>query len=205
MKLQNNKAQLSGTIVSDFVYSHTVFGESFFYINVESVRESGNVDTIRVMVSERLMNVKENHVNQRIIINGEFRSHKDEKKLSLFLFAQEIQILGEMQCGLDENSIEIRGFIVNKPFHRVTPLGRDIGDTVIAVHRAYGRSDYLPCIIWGRNSRFAENLEVGTEVTVTGRMQSREYQKKISDTESETRVAYEVSIARIDVVEREGK
>lgn len=205
MEVQNNKAALTGTIVSDFEYSHEMYGEKFYTVFIESQRLSGNKDVLKAMVSDRLMNVKENHVNQRIIINGEFRSHKDEKKLSLFLFAQEIQLLDEMQSGLDENSIEIRGFIVKKPFHRVTPLGRDIGDTAIAVHRAYGRSDYIPCIIWGRNSRFATTLEVGTEVIVSGRMQSREYVKHISDTETETRVAYEVSIEKIDVAEREGK
>lgn len=205
MKVQNNKAALTGTIVSDFEYSHEMYGEKFYTVFVESERTSGNKDVLKVMVSDRLMNVKESHVGQRVLIHGEFRSNRNDKGLLIFLFTQDIQILDEMQSGLDDNSIEIRGIIVKKPFHRVTPKGRDICDTVIAVHRGYNRSDYLPCIIWGRNSRFATTLEVGTEVIVSGRMQSREYVKHISDIETETRVAYEVSIAKIDVVEREGK
>lgn len=205
MKVQNNKAALTGTIVSDFEYSHEMYGEKFYTVFVESERTSGNKDVLKVMVSDRLMNVKESHVGQRVLIHGEFRSNRNDKGLLIFLFTQDIQIIDEMQSGLDDNSIQIRGFIVQNPFHRVTPKGRDICDTVIAVHRGYNRSDYLPCIIWGRNSRFATTLEVGTEVIVSGRMQSREYVKHISDIETETRVAYEVSIAKIDVVERKGK
>ena len=101
------------------------------------------------------------------------------------------------------NQIFLDGFICKKPVYRMTPLGREIADILLAVNRAYGKSDYIPCICWGRNARYAGSLEVGGHIQLWGRIQSRQYQKRVSEDEVVNRVAYEISVSKIECIEDE--
>jgi single-stranded DNA-binding protein len=196
----NNLVKLAGTIASDFEFSHDMFGEKFFNVLVDVERTSGYVDRIVVKVSERLVDLTEDWTGEKVIINGQFRSynkHDGEKNhLMLFVFATAWEF-AEKLC--DESDIWLDGFICKKPIYRTTPLGREITDVLLAVNRPYGKSDYIPCIVWGRNAKFVDTLPVGTHVKVAGRIQSRTYVKLIDGIE-EAKTAYEVSIAKLEVV-----
>ena len=202
--IENNQVTVVGTIASDFKFSHETYGEKFYLVDVETTRLSGTVDMIPVMVSDRMMNIESSDIGEKIRVSGQFRSFNrhdnDKSRLVLSVFAHEIEFLDEMQSSLDCNEILLDGYICKAPNYRETPLGREIADILVAVNRSYGKSDYIPCITWGRNARFAYGLDVGSHVKICGRIQSREYQKRISDTETETRVAYEVSVSKIELV-----
>jgi primosomal replication protein N len=175
-------------------------------VEVSVNRLSNFVDYIPVMVSERLVNVQENAHGQYVFISGQFRSfnrHEEHKnRLVLSVFAREFELLEE-QPDADSvtNQIFLDGFICKESVYRKTPLGREIADLLVAVNRSYGKSDYIPCICWGRNARFAAGFEVGAHVQIWGRIQSREYVKKLSETEVEQRIAYEVSVSKIEFQE----
>ncbi len=200
--LENNRATISGEIVSDFEFNHEVFGEGFYIAHLSSKRASDTSDIIPIMTSERIVDSKADWKGRRVRVEGQFRSydkHEGERnRLILSVFVREFE---EMSFEYDENHIHIDGFVCKKPVYRETPLGREIADILVAVNRPHGKSDYIPCICWGRNARFAGGLEVGMHIILEGRIQSREYQKKISDTEAETRIAYEVSVSKINAVE----
>lgn len=204
--IENNQVVLTGRIVSQFAFSHEVFGEGFYLTDLEVQRLSNQIDVIPVMVSDRLVDVTSDATDQVWEIEGQFRSynkHEEGKnRLVLSVFAREVNILSDFE-GNDTNSITLFGYICKPPVYRKTPLGREIADILLAVNRPYGKSDYIPCICWGRNARFASDLSVGTGLDVQGRIQSREYLKKISEDETEKRVAYEVSVSKIDVAEEE--
>ena len=196
---ENNQVSLVGEIVSDFEYSHEVYGEGFYLVELSVSRLSDFVDYIPVMVSERLINVEESYIGQQVYIGGQFRSFNrhDEKKnrLVLTVFAREIELTDNEDA---MNQIFLDGYICKDAIYRKTPLGREIADLLVAVNRSYGKSDYIPCICWGRNARFASGFEVGTHVQIWGRIQSREYRKKLEDGTSEVRKAFEVSIVKIE-------
>ena len=205
--LENNQVTVAGKISKSPELNHEVYGEKFYMLYVKTTRISGYEDEIPVSVSERMCNVKELLVGQHISVYGQFRSfnkrHGKSKRLALSVFALELEILDDMQTGREDNEIYLECYICKEPVYRKTPLGREIADMLIAVNRSYGKSDYIPCICWGRNARYASGLEVGSRVKICGRIQSREYQKRISDTETETRTAYEVSVSKIELVEEE--
>lgn len=208
---ENNKVALSGEIVSNFEFIHEIFGEGFYTAMLSSERTSGQKDIIPVMVSDRLVNVKADWIGLNVDISGQFRSYNkhegNKNHLILSVFATDFGVHIEEFDGDFENKnhISLDGYICNPPIYRKTPLGREITDILLAVNRPYGKSDYIPCIAWGRNARFASSFEVGTRLQIEGRIQSREYQKRISDDEYETRTAYEVSVSKLTVVEeREG-
>lgn len=204
---ENNKATLSGEIVSNFEFSHEAYGEGFYTAMLSSERTSGQKDIIPVMVSERLVDVKADWTGRLVKVFGQFWSYNKHEgrrnHLVLSVFVREFEdITEERGFGLeDENIISLDGYTCKQPIYRKTPLGREIADILLAVNRPYGKTDYIPCIAWGRNARFAGGLEVGTRLQIDGRIQSREYQKRISDDEFETRTAYEASISKMEVVE----
>ncbi len=204
-RLINNKTTIIGEIVSDFRYSHQVYGEGFYIVDVAVSRLSELSDIIPLMVSERLVDVTENCVGRLVETSGQFRSYNRHEglknKLVLSVFVREWEFVDENPEAGKTNQIYLDGFICKAPIYRKTPLGREIADLLIAVNRPYGKSDYIPCIAWGRNARFASGLSVGSHVQMHGRIQSREYQKHISDDEYETRTAYEVSVSKLTVVE----
>lgn len=202
---ENNQVTISGEIVSNFEFGHEVYGEGFYTADLRVQRKSNEPDFIPIMISERLVDVKEEWMGQFVRISGQFRSYnlreENKNRLILSVFVREFESCGIQPFMDSENEIFLDGHICKQPTYRKTPLGREIADILLAVNRPYGKSDYIPCIAWGRNARFAESLEVGTRLKVWGRIQSREYQKKISDDEYETRTAYEVSVSKLEVVE----
>ena len=202
---ENNQVIIAGEIVSGFTFSHEVYGEGFYMVEVAVIRLSYYADYIPVMVSERLIDVTENYEGQYISVVGQFRSYNrhEEKKnrLVLSVFAREIEFTGEPGEDVKSNQIFLDGYICKEPIYRKTPLGREIADLLIAVNRSYGKSDYIPSICWGRNARYAAGFAVGEHVQIWGRIQSREYVKKLNEFETEKRIAYEVSVSKIDCIE----
>lgn len=196
----NNSVLIKGKIAKLPTYSHTVMGEGFFEMYVEVKRLSDEVDLLPVTISERLIDGF--NVGDEIAISGQFRSYNkldgEKSKLMLTIFVKELLDPTEMQA---VNQICMIGYLCKEPIYRTTPFGREICDCLLAVNRAYNKSDYLPCIAWGRNARFVKDLGVGEKLEVQGRIQSRKYQKKISETETETRVAYEISLSSVVLAE----
>ena len=194
-----------GQIASPFTFSHQVFGEGFYLVDVLVKRLSESEDRIPVMVSERLLDVTQDYEGEYIEISGQFRSYNrhEEKKnrLVLSVFAREISFVEQEDNSVKTNQIFLDGYICKPPVYRKTPLGREIADLLIAVNRPYGKSDYIPCICWGRNARYASAFQVGGHVLVWGRIQSREYVKKIGENETEKRTAYEVSVSKLEYVD----
>ena len=204
---ENNQVSMMGEIVSEFQFSHEVFGEGFYMVELAVNRLSNYSDYIPLMISERLIDTEQDYTGQLIRVSGQFRSYNrhEEKKnrLVLSVFVRELEFLDEIDENEKTNQIFLDGYICKEPIYRKTPLGREIEDLLIAVNRTYGKSDYIPCICWGRNARFASGFEVGGHVQVWGRIQSREYVKKLSETETEKRVAYEVSVSKVEFIEDE--
>ncbi len=200
--IENNQVTIMGEIVSEFQFSHQVFGEGFYMVDVKVKRLSDSSDIIPVMISERLIDVKSNLTGKKLSILGQFRSYNrhEEKKnrLVLSVFAREIQFIDEIDDNVKTNQIYLDGYICKEPVYRKTPLGREIADLLIAVNRPYGKSDYIPCICWGRNARFASTFNVGGHAQIWGRIQSREYTKKLEDDSTQRRVAYEVSVGKLE-------
>ena len=205
--MENNQVVIMGRIVSDFVYSHEIFGEGFYMVVVEVLRISDSGDIIPMMVSERLLDVNEDYKGANIAVTGQFRSYNrhEEKKnrLILSVFAREVDFLDEIEENAKSNQIYLDGYICKEPIYRKTPLGREIADLLIAVNRPYGKSDYIPCICWGRNARFASSFEVGARCAIWGRIQSREYMKKVNEEEAEKRITYEVSVSKLELLSDE--
>ena len=200
---ENNKVTIMGEVVSEFTFSHEIYGEGFYLVDILVPRLSDSADQIPLMVSERLLDVKQDYRGEKIKVTGQFRSynrHEERKnKLVLSVFVREWEFIEEVERSEMTNHIELDGFICKEPIYRKTPLGREIADILLAVNRPYGKSDYIPCISWGRNARYANEFQVGSRCKVIGRIQSREYMKKLSEDEVEKRVAYEVSVSKLEV------
>jgi single-stranded DNA-binding protein len=204
-KITNNTVFLIGEIVSGFTYNHEVYGEGFYMVNLAVQRLSDQVDVIPVMVSDRLLDAGRDYVGQTISVSGQYRSFNiikgNKKGLFLSVFAKEINFLrSDLVDATTSNSIYLNGYLCKAPVYRKTPLGREITDILIAVNRSYGKSDYIPCIVWGRNARYAAGFEVGSAVEVTGRIQCREYHKRLEGGSVDTRTAYEVSVSKINLI-----
>ena len=200
--IENNQVTIMGKVATEFSFSHEVFGEGFYMVEVEVRRLSNSEDRIPLMISERLIDVTQDYTGEYIMVHGQFRSynrHEEQKnRLVLSVFVREISFMEEEPDGTKTNSIWLDGYICKEPIYRKTPLGREIADLLLAVNRPYGKSDYIPCICWGRNARYASGFEVGEHVQLLGRIQSREYVKRISETETEKRTAYEVSVSKLE-------
>lgn len=196
----NNMVSIKGRIISGLRYSHEVFGEKFYLLDIGAGRESGYMDVIPLMVSEKLMDAGEDYTGRTVSAVGQFRSynrHEEGKsRLELSVFVQDISFPEEDSS--THNRIALDGFLCREPVYRKTPKGREIAEILLAVNRPYGKSDYIPCIAWGRNAKQAARFEVGMSVKIRGRIQSREYVKQVSETEAENRVAYEVSITALE-------
>lgn len=203
-QMNNNKLQLVGTVVKEPIYTHEVFGEGFYETVVAVPRLSEQKDFIPITISDRLLARHEVQVGDKINLVGQFRSYNkiegEKSKLLLTAFVRDLLPIDET---VTPNSIEITGYICKPPIYRTTPFKREICDVLIAVNRAYNKSDYIPCIMWGRNARFVQNMKVGEKLTVVGRIQSRTYIKNLGDDRSEERVAYEVSVSKINPIERD--
>ena len=205
--IKNNQVTIMGQVVTGFKFSHEVFGEGFYIMEVMVKRLSNTFDRIPLMISERLIDVAQDYVGKYIMATGQFRSYnrnEDQKnRLVLLIGIREIAFIEEEPDDSKANNILLDGYICKEPIYRKTPMGREIADLLLAVNRPYGKSDYIPCICWGRNARYISNFGIGEHVQISGRIQSREYKKKISDTEIELRTAYEVSVSKLEVMEDE--
>lgn len=205
--LENNRVKIIGKVVSGFVFSHKVAGENFYTADVVVRRLSGFEDIIPLVISDRVVDTNRNFVGQIVSITGQFRSYnkrdEDKTRLILSVFVMEWNVLEESTECDGFNEIFLDGYICKDPVHRNTPMGRDITDIFLAVNRPYGKSDYIPCICWGRNANYASGLGKGTHIRLYGRIQSRAYKKIIDDTRGEIRIAYEVSISRIEELKGE--
>ena len=203
--LENNQVSIVGEIISDFQYSHEVYGEGFYIVEVAVSRLSNFSDYIPLMISERLIDTSQSYIGQKVYVTGQFRSYNRHEELKnrlvLSVFVREIEFIEEETEEMKSNQILLDGYICKDPIYRKTPLGREIADLLVAVNRSYGKSDYIPCICWGRNARFAARFEVGVHVQIWGRIQSREYVKRLNEDEVEKRTAYEVSVSKIEYME----
>jgi len=207
---ENNHLVLVGKVTSDKRFSHETYGEKFYIFDMEVSRLSDTTDIIPVTASERILNDELLTIGNKLVIRGQFRSYNsyvnEKSKLILTVFAKDVLTEAELsEEELEEtkrtsNEVTLVGYICKPPIYRQTPFGREIADVLLAVNRAYNKSDYIPTIAWGRNARFCQNLPIGTEVKIVGRVQSRNYEKKHEDGTVEARVAYEVSIASLQVV-----
>ena len=215
--LENNYLTLVGKVTGEKKFSHEIYGERFYVFNLEIERLSGNSDIIPITISERLITDEMLTEGNKLLIKGQFRSYNsyenERNKLILTVFAKDVEEIKEVEeqeesdiVRKDEttNEVVLIGFVCKKPIYRQTPFGREIADLLLAVNRAYNKSDYIPTIAWGRNARFCQNLEVGAQVKIIGRVQSRQYEKKYEDGTSEMKVAYEVSICSLELINEEG-
>ncbi|WFA09897.1 single-stranded DNA-binding protein [Tissierella sp. Yu-01] len=208
--IETNMVKIVGKVVSDKEFSHEMYGEKFYVFNLEVPRLSSSVDVLPITISERLLFNVDFYLGQYVIIEGQLRSYnrfvETNNRLVLTIFAREIIIPSEDELNeklRKPNEIYLDGYICKKPIYRTTPFGREITDVLLAVNRPYNKSDYIPCIAWGRNARFCENLIVGDHIRIWGRIQSREYQKKLSTGEVETKIAFEVSLSKLEYVEND--
>lgn len=204
--MNNNEATAIGRVTNIPTFSHRHFDEDFYIFELEVPRLSENFDTINVMVSNKLISPDEVRTNDVYEVHGQFRSYNNYSgvgnKLMLVLFAKEIFLRNdEISAEEKPNSLYLSGYICKEPVYRTTPFGREITDILVAVNRAYGKSDYIPCIAWGRNAKYTAKLSVGDHVEIWGRMQSREYHKRLDNDETVVKKAYEISVSRINVKE----
>ena len=214
--LENNYLTLVGKVTGEKRFSHEIYGERFYVFNLEIPRLSGNSDIIPITVSERLIKEETLQEGHQLLVKGQFRSYNsyenEKNRLILTVFAKDIVEVEEKEEDEENemvkkdtitNEVVLVGYICKKPIYRQTPFGREISDLLLAVNRAYNKSDYIPCIAWGRNARFCQDIEVGTQVKVVGRVQSRQYEKKYEDGTVENKVAYEVSVGSLEVIKEE--
>jgi len=205
--LDTNRVLMAGKLKNELVFSHSIYGEGFYNTYVEIPRLSDIKDVLPVTISERLIQGIELELEDDIVVEGQLRSYNKtingNNKLILITFARELRRISTEEEIKNPNQIYLDGFICKKPLYRTTPFGREITDLLVAVNRPYNKSDYIPCIAWGRNARFAEKLEVGQRLKLWGRIQSRDYQKKFPNGEVVNKVAYEVSISKMEIVESE--
>lgn len=202
----NNEASLTGTVEGELSFSHEIYGEAFYSFVLKVMRLSDICDYINITVSERLIQNMELSNGSLVTVNGQFRSYNNYcetgNRLILTVFARDIEVIdsdSELSGAQNPNYIYLNGFLCKAPVYRTTPFGREITDLLVAVNRAYNKSDYIPCIAWGRNARYSSNLSVGDNIKIWGRIQSREYQKRISEEETITKTAYEISISKMEV------
>ncbi len=212
--LENNYLTLVGKVTGEKEFSHEIYGERFYIFKLGIPRLSGNEDIIPITISERLIGEDTLTEGKKLLVKGQFRSYNsyenERNRLILTVFAKDVMEVEENENEEENeivrkdtitNEVVLIGYICKKPIYRQTPFGREISDILLAVNRAYNKSDYIPCISWGRNARFCQNLEVGTQVKVVGRVQSRTYEKKYEDGTVQTRVAYEVSVGSLEIIE----
>ena len=198
----NNFAQICGIVDDELIFNHEIFGEKFYTFTLKIPRLSGAFDKIKIMISDRLLSELPVQTGDLVEITGQFRSYNSlengDNRLILTVFAKDITL-----CDIaskNPNSLYLNGYVCKEPIYRTTPFGREITDILLAVNRTYNKSDYIPVIAWGRNARYCKGFKVGDNVKIWGRIQSREYQKKISEAETITKTAYEVSVSKLELV-----
>ena len=208
--VETNIAKIVGKVSGEKVFSHEMYGEGFYSIDLEVSRLSDSVDILPITISERLLVNMDISIGQFLVVEGQLRSYnryiENSNRLVLTIFARDAYVPEEDELTellRKPNEIYLDGYICKKPIYRTTPFGREITDILVAVNRPYNKSDYIPCISWGRNARFCENLLIGDHIKLWGRIQSREYQKRLPSGEIESKVAFEVSVSKLEFVEND--
>lgn len=206
-RLETNIAVLTGEITGELVLSHKTYGENFYQLELSIDRRSGYRDAINVMISDRLLFDKTLNTGDMLNINGQVRTYNTavngKNRLNVVVFARELELLEDIEYY--QNEISLEGYICKAPVKRTSPLGREICDIMLAVNRMYNKSDYIPCIAWGRNASYAAAMSVGEKICIEGRIQSRQYNKKDEEGNVTVHTAYEVSVVKIDEAEQESK
>ncbi len=208
---ENNQALVTGEVITDFTFSHKSHGENFYKVTVKVPRLSETHDFIPIMVSDKLVDVSADWIGSWIMVSGQYRSNNTRwpdgrRRLELFVFAYYVAAVLPENWEIEQaNTVNLNGYLCKPPVYRETQEGRKITDMLLAVNRAFGKTDYIPCICWGRNARYVASLDVGTCLTLEGRIQSREYIKKLQDGWEELRTAYEVSVSIVRESEQEDK
>lgn len=204
---ENNKVIVAGTVDSELTFSHMIYGEKFYLFRLTVPRLSENNDIINITISERFFPIAKPSIGDKLLIQGQFRSYNNfsdvGNRLILTVFVKNIEKIDDADSIPNPNKIFLNGYVCKPPVYRTTPFQREIADILLAVNRSYNKSDYIPCIAWGRNAKYAETLTVGCNLHIWGRIQSREYQKKINDEEYETKTAYEISVSKLEAVNEE--
>lgn len=200
--LTQNTVSIIGKVVSEPILSHTVYGEDFYTFDLEVKRLSENADIVPILISKKLM--ADIIVGNYVTINGQMRTYNkidnNSRKLMIYVFVVDVETMSEDDFNASKdpnNTVKIVGYLCKRPIYRTTPFGREISDLLVAVNRSYHKSDYIPCIAWGRNAKYAKNFEVGQQVEITARFQSREYRKKDENGNAVTKCAYELSVLNI--------
>lgn len=205
--VENNVVCLAGKIDLDFRYNHSIFGEDFYFTEICVERQSGRKDRFPLMMSDRLIDLRHFYKGCMVTVTGQLRSYNwwdgEKRRLEIFVFVKEMTVIGTFTNNETSNQIFLDGYLCKEVVYRKTPLGREIADLCVAVNRLHGKSDYIPCIAWGRDARYARRLSTGSRVHITGRFQSREYEKRLDDGTLEIRTAYEVSIKNTGVIAKE--
>ena len=200
--IANNRAEVMGVVADELVFSHEIYGEKFYTFTLKIPRLSGISDDVKVMVSDRLLSDMELLVGDAVEVEGQFRSYNSyengDNRLVLTVFAKDLRKAEDITEDKNPNSLYLNGFLCKPPVYRTTPFGREITDLLVAVNRSYNKSDYIPVIAWGRNARFCKNINVGDNIRIWGRIQSRVYQKHLSEEEVVEKTAYEVSVSRME-------
>lgn len=203
--MDNNNVEIGGEIIEEVEFSHEIYDEKFYKFSIKTKRLSEYEDVLPVIISERLVNLDEIKLGKIVKISGQFRSYnlqtETKNRLLLSIFVKEIEFTVDENI-LTLNDAKFIGYICKEPVYRKTPLGREIADVLIAINRTYKKSDYVPCILWGRNAKFCETLKVGDLVKLSGRIQSRTYEKKLQNGEIIKKTAYEVSVSKFANVEK---
>lgn len=203
--MDNNNVEIGGEIVEELKFSHEIFDEKFYKFSIKTKRLSDYEDILPVIISERLVNLDDIKIGRIVKISGQFRSYnlqtETKNRLVLSIFVKEIEFTDDKSI-LTLNDANFIGYICKEPVYRKTPLGREIADVLIAINRTYRKSDYVPCILWGRNAKFCETLKVGDLVKLSGRIQSRTYEKKLENGDTIKKTAYEVSVSKFANIEK---
>ncbi len=204
---ENNRVEIAGEVVGEPTLSHAIYGEQFYQFPIRIPRLSCNYDTVNVTISERFFPEITPLPGSFLYIEGQFRSYNNftdiGNRLVLTIFAKSVTPILDLSEYENPNQIFLSGYICKAPVYRTTPFHREIADILLAVNRFYNKSDYIPCIAWGRNAKFSEGLPVGTHLRIWGRIQSRDYQKRINETEFITKTAYEISISKMEIAKKE--
>lgn len=199
---ENNRATIAGEVCGELTFSHMIYGERFFLFKLRVPRLSENFDTVNITISERFFPEITPEMGDLLLIEGQFRSYNNfsdtGNRLMLTVFAKEVTRIEDLNELSNPNQIYLSGYICKPPVYRTTPFHREIADILLAVNRFYNKSDYIPCIAWGRNAKYAEGLAVGTHLKIWGRIQSRDYQKRIDDENFIIKTAYEISISKME-------
>ena len=207
-KWEHNQVIMSGTVLQPLTMSHSAYGEDFYGTVLSVARRSGLLDRIPILIPGRILGSDMHCLGQRIQSRGQYRSWTQHEQgrnhLILQVFVTELSFLGRSgPAACSRNDIYLDGYVCRDPIYRLTPRGREIAEMLLAVGRAYNKSDYLPCICWGTNARAAQSMKSGAHVRIWGRIQSRIYHKSLLPEDGGSRdyiekTAYEISVARME-------